>query len=98
MSFLSKIFGGTKKNQNNEPVILGDEDYKGYIIESLEMKQGSEFLLAGMISKTINDELKTKKFIRADRLHSKEQANDAALKKGKQIIDQEGDALFDTPY
>lgn len=98
MSFFSKIFGSKPKNKNNEPVILGTEDYNGYKIEALEMKQGSEFMLAGLISKTIDDELKTKKFIRADRLHSKEQASNTAINKGKQIIDQEGDALFNTPY
>lgn len=98
MSFFSKIFGGGKDASSNEPQVLGEEDYNGYKITAIEMKQGSEFILAGNISKTIGDELKLKKFIRADRLTGKQQASEAALKKAKQIIDQEGDRLFDTSY
>ncbi|PCI86914.1 MAG: hypothetical protein COB24_08125 [Hyphomicrobiales bacterium] len=98
MSFFSKLFGGGKGAASGEPKILGQEDYNGYKITAIEMKQGSEFILAGNISKTINDELKTKKFVRADRLSSAEQASETALRKAKQIIDQEGDRLFDTAY
>lgn len=98
MSFFSKLFGGGKAAGNGEPKILGDEDYNGYTIEAIEMKAGSEYILAGNISKMIDDELRVKKFVRADRLHSAEQATTAAIKKGKQIIDQEADRLFDTPY
>lgn len=98
MSFFSKIFGGGNKANSGEPKSLGSEDYNGYKIEAIEMKQGSEYILAGNISKSFGDEIKTKKFIRADRLSSPQQAADAALKKAKQIIDQEGDNLFDTPY
>lgn len=95
MSFFSKLFGGGKSAASQEPKILGEEDYQGYIITGIEMKQGSEFILAGTISKQFDDELKVKKFIRADRLHSADQANQATIKKGKQIIDQSGDGLFD---
>lgn len=98
MSFLSKIFGGGNKNKSTEPKPLGSEEYKGYKIEAIEMKQGSEFILAGTISKTFDEDVKVKKFIRADRLTGQQQAADAAIKKGKQIIDQEGDGLFNTPY
>lgn len=98
MSFFSKLFGGGKGAASGEPKILGREEYKGYDITAIEMKQGSEFILAGNISKTVNDELKTKKFVRADRLTSAEQASETALRKAKQIIDQEGDRMFDTQY
>lgn len=98
MSFFSKLFGGGKATDNGEPKVLGDEDYNGYVIEAIEMKAGSEYILAGNISKVIDDELRVKKFIRADRLHTAEQATSAALKKGKQIIDQEAEQLFDAPY
>lgn len=98
MSFFSKLFGGGQDAASGEPKILGQEDYKGYEITAIEMKQGSEFILAGNISKTINDELKVKKFVRADRLTSAEQASETALRKAKQIIDQEGDRLFDSAH
>ncbi|MBL1241315.1 MAG: hypothetical protein COB13_005665 [OCS116 cluster bacterium] len=98
MSFFSKLFGGGKDAASGEPKILGQEDYKGYKIEAIQMKQGSEFILAGNISKNFGEELKVKKFVRADRLSSAEQASETALRKARQIIDQEGDRLFDTLY
>lgn len=98
MSFFSKLFGGGKTTAKGEPKILSEEEYNGYTIAAIEMKQGSEYMLAGHIRKQIGEELKFKKFIRADRLHSAEQAAETALRKAKQIIDQEGDKLFDTPY
>lgn len=98
MSFFSKLFGGGKSAASGEPKILGQEDYKGYQIEAIQMKQGSEFILAGNIRKSFGDEVKVKKFVRADRLTSAEQASETALRKAKQIIDQEGDGLFDSAH
>ncbi|NRA87023.1 MAG: hypothetical protein HRU28_06430 [Rhizobiales bacterium] len=99
MSFLKRIFWRKKPEVDPKdllPAILGEEDYKGYKIQALDLKQENEALLAGKIIKIINGETREQDFIRADRMNNKEQALDAALKKGRQIIDQQGDALFRT--
>lgn len=97
MSFFRKLFG---KNEQDKPAnggvdkFIGEETYLDYTIQAIEMKQGAEYILAGIITKKIGDTVKTHKFIRADRLQGQEQAASAAINKGKQVIDQQGDNLF----
>lgn len=94
MSFLSKLFGKKQPENNDEPKVLGEEVYGDYKIEALEWKQDSELLLAGKIYKAFDGVEKEKLFIRSDRMHTKDQAVTSAIAKGKQIIDQDGDRLF----
>lgn len=95
MSFLSKLFGGGDK----ETAPAGDkeldqESYKGYLIKAVEMRAGSEYQLCGSIEKEIGGELKSYKFVRADRMSSKDDLISMALAKGRQIIDEQGDGIF----
>lgn len=95
MSFLKKLFGGG--SASNEPAgdkVLGEESYKGFLIKALEMKAGSELQLAGTIEKDIGGELKTYRFVRADRMSSREDLTAIALSKGRQIIDEQGEHIF----
>jgi hypothetical protein len=95
MSFLSRLFGGSK--QETAPAgdaVMGEENYKGFLIKAIEMKAGSELQLAGTIEKTIEGELKTYRFIRADRMSSRDDLVALALGKGRQIIDEQGDHIF----
>ena len=95
MSFLKKLFGGGA--QSAEPVgdkVLGEESHKGFLIKAIEMKAGSELQLAGTIEKDIAGELKTYRFVRADRMTSRDDLIALALSKGRQIIDEQGEAIF----
>ncbi|ODT83025.1 MAG: hypothetical protein ABS76_05755 [Pelagibacterium sp. SCN 64-44] len=96
MSFFKKLFGGGAA-ANAEPEgdkVLGEESYNGYLIKAIEMKAGSELQLAGTIEKLIGDELRTYRFVRADRMASREDLVALALSKGRQIINEQGDAIF----
>lgn len=96
MSFFSKLFGGKKSvDKNLPPKVIADEDYKGYQIQAIALKQGSELLLAGNIIKSDGETQKFKQFIRSDRMSDEAQAITFSLAKAKQIIDQQGDHLFD---
>ncbi|ODT70020.1 MAG: hypothetical protein ABS75_14395 [Pelagibacterium sp. SCN 63-23] len=95
MSFFKKLFGGGSASA--EPAgdkVLGEEGYKGFLIKAIEMKVGSELQLAGTIEKDIDGALKTYRFIRADRMSSREDLVALALGKGRQIIDEQGDRIF----
>jgi hypothetical protein len=70
------------------------EEYKGFTIRPTPMAAGSEFQLAGVIEKTVGGELKTHKFVRADRMSSRDDAVSLALAKGRQIIDEQGEGVF----
>lgn len=95
MSFLKKLFGGGASNAEPEgDTVLGEESYNGYLIKAIEMKAGSELQLAGIIEKQVAGELKTYRFVRADRMTSREDLVALALAKGRQIINEQGDAIF----
>ena len=96
MSFWKKLFGGGDA-VDSAPAgdkTLGEEAYKGFLIKAIEMRVGSEYQLAGTIEKDIGGELKTYKFIRADRMGSKDDLIALALSKGRQIIDEQGEQIF----
>jgi hypothetical protein len=96
MSFWKKIFGGGGDDaaKSIEPAVVGEENYKGHTIKAITMPAGGEFQLAGTIEKTIEGELKSYKFVRADRFSSKEDVVSFSLAKGRQIIDEQGDSIY----
>jgi hypothetical protein len=95
MSFWKNLFGGGgAASKSIEPAVVGEESYKGHTIKAITMTVGSEYQLAGTIEKTIGEELKTYKFVRADRFSSKEDVVSFSLAKGRQIIDEQGDAIY----
>lgn len=92
MSFLKSLFGGGAAPRETAPP--PGEDYKGFTIRATPMPIGSEFQLAGQIEKTIGGELKVHRFVRADRLSSREEAVNFALAKGRLIVDEQGERVF----
>ena len=95
MSFLKKLFGGGASSA--EPAgdkVMGEESYKGFLIKAIEMKAGGELQLAGLIEKDVGGELKTYRFIRAERMASREDLVALALMKGRQIIDEQGEQIY----
>lgn len=96
MSFFKKLFGGGQA-ASTEPAgdkVMGEESYKGHLIKAIEMKAGGELQLAGTIEKDIGGELKVYRFIRADRMNSRDDLIALALSKGRQIIDEQGDHIY----
>ena len=70
-------------------------EYNGYSIAPACRKQGSQWLTAGVISKPFDDGVKEHHFIRADLRASKDDAEACAVMKGKRIVDEQGDKMFD---
>ena len=90
MSLLSKLFGGgSGKTAEIEP-----EVYQGYRIYAEPMPEGGKFRLAARIEKDADSEVKTHQLIRADLLDSRDEAAKVSLAKARQVIDEQGDALF----
>ncbi|WIY51794.1 HlyU family transcriptional regulator [Devosia sp. YIM 151766] len=95
MSFLKKLFGGGSASAEPQgDKVLGEDNHKGFLIKAIEMKAGSELQLAGTIEKEIGGELKTYRFIRADRMSSADDLVTLALSKGRQIVDEQGEQIF----
>ena len=70
--------------------------YKDYTIHPAPRREGGQWLTAGVIRKAGdgNGGIKEHRFVRAETHATREGAEEFAILKGKQIIDQQGDRLF----
>ena len=100
MSFWKKLFGGGEggSEASSGGGAMGQEEYKGFLIKAIEMRAGSEYQLAGTIEKDIDGEHKSYQFVRADRMSSKDDVISLALSKGRQIIDEQGERVFNQTW
>lgn len=91
MSILSKLFGfgGSSPTPAAEPVI-----YEGFRITPQPAAEGGQFRIGALIEGEVNGETKTHHLIRADMLRDRDEAEEASIRKAKQMIDQMGARLF----
>ena len=93
--FLSRLFGGGKdKGAAADPPGEAVE-YKGYLIRPAPFRAEGQFQTAGLIEKDFADGRKEYRFIRAEKHTSADLASEFAVSKGRQIIDEQGDRVFD---
>lgn len=88
--------GGSGDGEGAAPTRGETVEYNGYSIAPECRKQGSQWLTAGVISKPFDDGVKEHHFIRADLHASKDDANACAVMKGKRIVDEQGDGMFES--
>jgi hypothetical protein len=74
-----------------EPAI----EYKGYRIRAAPYRTSGLYQTAGTIEKDTPEGVKAHQFIRADTHHSREDAVSFTVAKARQIIDLQGDRMFD---
>ena len=81
---------------DGEKQAAGDpEPYKGYMIQPVAKPDGKQWLTAGVITKSFGETVKEHRFVRGDYHGSRETAAEFSISKGQQIIDLEGDRIFD---
>lgn len=93
MSFLKRLFGGGSA-QEAAPKAVKVKEHKGFHIRATPFEEGGQYQTCGVISKEIGGEMREHRFIRADRFSSAEDAADHALRKGQQIVDEQGERIF----
>lgn len=91
MGLFSRLFGGkeTEQSAEVEPV-----EYKGFLIYQEAIAEGGQYRIAGRITKEVDGEVKTHRFIRSDVLASQSDADEFMLKKAQMFIDQMGENIF----
>ncbi|MGB7432240.1 MAG: HlyU family transcriptional regulator [Ahrensia sp.] len=94
VGFFKKLFGGGDAAGASPADAGADETYKDVEIRVQPVSDGSQWRVAGTLAKTIDGEVITRRFMRADMLPSKEEARTVALSKAKLIIDQNGPMLW----
>lgn len=94
MSFLKSLFGRREAKPAGPAAPLKSTEYKGFTIHATPFAEGGQQQLAGVIEKEIDGELRSHRFIRADRFPGAEEAADFAIVKARQLIDEQGERLF----
>ena len=97
MSFLKKLFGGGGASDGTadagKPVGAAVE-HGGFRIVATPYKAEGQFQTCGVISKEVEGVTREHRFVRADRFASADEAADMAIRKGRQIVDEQGERLF----
>lgn len=69
-------------------------EYRGYRIVPLVRPQGGQYLTCALIEKDFPEGSKQHELIRADTHPSADEAKAFAIRKARQVIDEQGDRLF----
>ena len=71
-------------------------EYKGYRILPKPYQSGSQYQTSGTIEKDFPTGVKEHRFVRAESHPSREDAVEFSVLKARQIIDQQGDRMFES--
>ena len=93
--FFSRLFGGGKADNSAADAPGEAVEYKGFRIRPAPFRAEGQFQTAGLIEKDFSDGRKEYRFIRAEKHTSADLASEFAISKGRQIIDEQGDRVFD---
>lgn len=91
MSFFKKLFGGGAPAAEAPAPTAHHE---GFVIHATPYQAEGQWQMCGIIEKQVDGELKSHRFIRADRFAGRDDAVEMTFMKARQIIDQSGTRLF----
>lgn len=74
---------------------MASETYEGFEIQAAPAGEAAGWRVAGVISKVVDGEERSHQFVRADTCPDADSAAAMTLRKARQLIDEQGDALFD---
>jgi hypothetical protein len=97
MSFFRKLFGLGAGAGAPSAGPAKEVEHGGFVIRATPYAEGGQWQTAGVVAKDFGGELREHRFVRADRFATREDAEEFALRKGKQLVDEQGDRLFDRP-
>jgi hypothetical protein len=93
MSFFGALFGRGKSAPSEK---LSDPvEYRGFTIQAAPYKNDGHYQTAGVIAREIGGVRKEHRFIRADSYAAYDDAVTFTLNKARQIIDLQGERIFD---
>lgn len=93
-NLFSMFSGGSKSDHAPSGPSAASKPYGDCVIHPEPMKEGSQYRLAGRITKTVGEQVFVRSFIRADLFTTSDEAIEFTIRKAEQIIDQNGPSLF----
>lgn len=96
MSFLRRLFGGSSggSDESSASRPARTVEHKGFTVAATPFKNEGQYQTCGVVSKEIDGVVKEHRFIRADRFAGLDDAVEVSLRKGIQLVDEQGDHLF----
>ena len=94
MSLFTRLFGGGAASADSAAAPAKTLEHQGFTIRSTPYKEAGRFQLRGIISKETDGVSRSHEFIRADSFATLEDANEMVFFKARQLIDQQGEYLF----
>ncbi|TGQ54470.1 hypothetical protein EN836_10560 [Mesorhizobium sp. M1C.F.Ca.ET.193.01.1.1] len=96
MSFLKRLFGGGggEATESGAAKPAKQVEHKGFLISATPYKADGQYQTCGVVSKEVDGVMKEHRFIRADRFAGLDDAVDISIKKGIQLVDEQGERLF----
>jgi len=96
MSFLKRLFGGGggEAGEPKAAAAAKQVEHKGFLISATPYKAEGQYQTCGVVSKEVDGVVKEHKFIRADRFAGLDDAVDISIKKGMQLVDEQGERMF----
>jgi hypothetical protein len=94
MSFLKRLFGGGATVEPADTKPAKQIEHKGFTISATPYKSEGQYQTCGVVSKEIGGVLKEHRFVRADRFSGLDDAVEISLKKGQQLVDEQGEKIF----
>lgn len=100
MSFLKSLFGRRERAtaEDGPPAegkVVREAEHGGFMIRATPYAAGGQFQVCGVIVREEGGEVRSHRFIRADRFASVDQAAEFTITKGRQIIEERGVRMFD---
>lgn len=97
MSFLKRLFGGGGAQEGG--AAKADKpaktiEHKGFTVAATPYKHDGQYQTCGVISKEVGGAVKEHRFVRADRFAGLDDAVEVSLRKGQQMIDEQGERMF----
>ncbi|WP_429040443.1 HlyU family transcriptional regulator [Aeromonas media] len=92
---LKKLFNALFKEQPAQIVDVTPTEYAGYLIYPEPMAEGGQYRLAGRITREIDGQLQTHRFIRSDLFTNPADAERFMVQKAHTFIDQMGERMFE---
>lgn len=91
MSFLRKLFGRSEGSPSGGGAAV---EHEGYTIRPAPMPEGSQFRLCAVISREVGGVVKEHRLVRADMFGTRDEAAEAAIRKARLVIKEQGDRMF----
>ncbi len=94
MSWLTRLLGGGEMARADAPAPGPAEEHAGFTIRPEPAQASGGWRIGARIEKEVAGETRTHHLVRADVLADRAAAEAASLAKARQVIDEQGEALF----